>query len=265
MKLQVTLRFYDSDVLFFANIRKRLGEFICNCLYVYYYNAYAKELVDSIPVLKPPSLYERIEAIENSLAEIDENSSGYGLIKTLAQEEIAYVYKHKPGTAKLVIIDIDDENLYPSKGYYKGEFKEFVVHLLYCYCYNDSFADLVDKVIINAEHTNVEIPDEFKKDPSILDIATDRKFALIRPEYIKKDLTKYVDKDSHTYRVARFTQVLAKWLVSGVDASKLSTDEQSTLLNTNIRRDDIVDIYDILNCNIVGFDLEKASLQEVAM
>lgn len=265
MKLQVTLRFYDSDVLFFADIRKRLGEFICNCLYTYRYNAYAKELVDSIPVLKPPSLYERIEAIENSLAEIDENSSSYGLIKTLACEEIAYAYKHKPGTAKLVIIDIDDENLYPSKNYYKGEFKEFVVHLLHCYCYNDSFADLVDKEIVNAERTNVKIPDEFKKDPSILDITTDRKFALIRPEYIKKDLTKYVDKDSHTYRVARFTQILAKWLDLGVDASRLSADEQSILLTTGIYRDDIADIYDILNCNVVEFDLEKASLQEVAL
>lgn len=175
----------------------------------------------------------------------------------------------KPGWYRNISFELDDDTVYQevvlkNKWFY-GSLNYFVVKLLSAYYYNERFRELVVNDAINARYTNVKILDEFKKDSSILDITTDRKFALIRPEYIKKDLTKYVDKDSHTYRVARFTQVLAKWLVSGVDASRLSTDEQFVLLNTGKYKDDIVDIYDILNCNVVEFDLGKASLQEVAI
>ena len=177
---------------------------------------------------------------------------------------------YKPGWYRSISFELDDDEVYrevvlKNKWFY-GSLNYFVVKLLSAYYYNEHFRELVVNDAINASHTNVKIPDEFKKDSSILDITTDRKFALIRPEYIKKDLTKYVDKGSHTYYVARFTQVLAKWLVLGVDTSRLSADEQSILQDSYwINENDIVDIYDILNCNIIEFDLEKASLQEVAI
>lgn len=177
---------------------------------------------------------------------------------------------YKPGWYRSISFELDDDEVYQevvlkNKWFY-GSLNYFVVKLLSAYYYNEHFRELVVNDAINARHTNVKIPDEFKKDLSILDITTDRKFALIRPEYIKKDLTKYVDKGSHTYYVARFTQVLAKWLVSGVDTSRLSADEQSVLQDSyQINENDIVDIYDILNCNVIEFDLEKASLQEVAI
>ena len=176
----------------------------------------------------------------------------------------------KPGWYRNISFELDDDTVYQevvlkNKWFY-GSLNYFVVKLLSAYYYNERFRELVVNDALNARYTDVKIPDEFKKDPSILNITTDRKFALIRPEYIKKDLTKYVDKDSHTYRVARFTQVLAKWLVSGVDASRLSADELSILQGSYwIDENDIADIYDILNCNVVEFDLGKASLQEVAI
>lgn len=176
----------------------------------------------------------------------------------------------KPGWYRNISFELDDDEVYYEVVYkhkwWYGSLNSFVVELLSAYYYNEHFRELVVNDAINAKYTNVKIPDEFKKDPSILDITTDRKFALIRPEYIKKDLTKYVGEDSHTYHVARFTQVLAKWLVLGVDASRLSADEQSILQGSYwIDENDIVDIYDILNCNVVEFDLGKASLQEVAI
>lgn len=176
----------------------------------------------------------------------------------------------KPGWYRNISFELDDDEVYyevvlKNKWFY-GSLNYFVVKLLSAYYYNEHFRELVVNDALSVMYTDVKIPDEFKKDSSILDITTDRKFALIRPEYIKKDLTKYVDKGSHTYYVARFTQVLAKWLVLGVDTSRLSADEQSILQGSYwIDENDIVDIYDILNCNIIEFDLEKASLQEVAI
>lgn len=160
----------------------------------------------------------------------------------------------------LLSLETDDEELYNNLiRHYKSErlLGDLVKKCLSAYFYNSKLRALVNEDIVTVYATPNDIPDEIKnKEFDILDLKTDKKFALIRPDYIRVDLSKFVDVKSHDYEVARFTQVLAKWLLFETDSTRLSDEEKEILRHTSLRGSDIKDVFCILNSNIVEFDLE---------
>lgn len=267
-----------------------LRDIIIKCLSAYYYVDDVRYAVDGRPKdadVDPLRIIEGIRAdkdmqeiLANELVQYIESQNKEILDILNSTQESTYLFRveaHnsnnettcsytprtrcKPGWVKVLGLNIDDTDVYENvvrpHNYDRGEFGNFVAKLLSKYYYDDDFRALVESDFYNTKYKDIDIPDEIKnKEFDILDLKTDKKFALIRQDYIRVDLSKFVDVKSHDYEVARFTQVLAKWLLFETDSTRLSDEEKEILRHTSLRGSDIKDVFCILNSNIIEFDLE---------